>query len=269
VTLAKLFIFLWKDWMQERSYRLGFILQNVSMLLPLVMLYFTSRLLNSVDVAAIDRYGGNYVTFAFIGLVVTSYSFTGLRTFSASVRRAQVDGTLEVLLLTKVRLPTIIVGWSLFPFLRSTLQMMVFFVGGFLVLGLRLENANILSALLMLVLLVVTMASLGVIAAGATLLFKQGEPLTGLIVAASGILSGTLYPVTVLPGWLQAIGQILPQTHAIEAIRLAMLQRASLADLVPQLIFLLVFAVALGISAMLTFRYATYRARLEGSLAHY
>lgn len=267
--LAKLLVFLWKDWVQARSYRVAFILQNVSLLMPLLMLFFLSRLFNLVDVPAIDPYGGNYVTFAFIGLVVITYSFTGLRAFSAGVRQAQVAGTLEVLLLTRARLPTIIVGWAMYPFVLSTLHMIVFLAVGFMILGLRLENANPWSALLVLSVTVIVMASIGVIAGGFTLLFKRGEPFTGLLVAVSGILSGTVYPVSVLPGWLQAAGKILPQTHTIEAMRLALLQRASVADLASQLSVLIIFALVLMPLAVLAFRFATLRARRDGSLAHY
>lgn len=269
MTLAKPLAFLWKDWVQAKSYRLGFIVENASLLAPLLMLFFLGRLFNPVDVPAIHPYGGNYATFAFVGLVVMTYSFTGLRAFSTGVRQAQVAGTLEVLLLTKARLPTIIVGWSMFPFVQSTVHMVVTLVLGFLILGLQLDNANPLGALLVVLITVVVMASVGVIAAGFTLLFKQGEPFTGLLVAVSGLISGTLYPVSVLPGWLQGASQLLPQTHTIEAMRLALLRGASIADLSLQLMVLLLFALVLAPLAMMTFRYATYRARRDGTLAHY
>jgi ABC-2 type transport system permease protein len=233
------------------------------------MLFFMSRLFNSVDVPAIERYGGDYIAFSFVGLILITYSFTSLRSFASSLRIAQTTGTLEVLLVSRASLPTIIVGWSLFPFLEATLKMLLLLAAGFLILGLRLEDANLVGSLLVLVLTVVVMASLGIMSAGFTLVFKQGDPFTGLIVAASGILSGVMYPVSVLPNPLSVLANFLPHTYSIEAMRLAILKGYSVTDLAPQLVALLIFAAVLVPSSLLAFNYAMYRAKIDGSLAHY
>jgi len=147
--------------------------------------------------------------------------------------------------------------------------MLVYLAGGFLILGLQLENANLPGALLTLGLIVTIMGSLGIVAASFTLVFKQGDPFTAAIVVAAGMLSGTLYPVSVLPGWLQVVARLLPQTHAIEAMRMAVLQGHSLRDLAPQLGALAIYAVLLLPLALWAFNRAMHRAKIEGSLAHY
>ena len=97
--LSKSLAFIWQDWLQAKSYRAAFIFQHFSMVAPLVVLFLLGRVFNGVDVPAIERYGGSYVPFSFVGIVLTTYSFTALRSFSGGLRRAQVTGTLEVLLL--------------------------------------------------------------------------------------------------------------------------------------------------------------------------
>ena len=249
----KLLAFLWKDWVEARSYRMAFMVQNLSMLLPLIMLYFVGRMFNGVDLAVIDRYGGNYVTFALVGIVVTTYSATALRAFSTSMRKAQVNGTLEALLSTRASLPTIVLGWSLYPFMIATVSTTAFLVAGFLILGLPLGEADLASALLTLVLTVATMGSLGILAASFTLVFHQGDPFTGIVVMASGLLSGAVYPVTVLPEWLQEVARFLPQTHVIEAMRLSVLQGFSIRELAPEFGALTGFAVIFLPVALLVF----------------
>lgn len=267
--MAKLLAFLWKDWEQARSYRLSFSLQAVTLFLPLVGLYFMGRLFHRVEVPDLDRYGGNYAAFALVGVVVTSYSGTALRAFSTSLRTAQFTGTLEALLLTRASVATMVFGWSLYPFLRATLTMLVYLAGGFLVLGSGLDDADPATVLVTLVLTVIVMGSLGILAASFTLVFKQGDPFTGALVLASGMLSGTLYPVSVLPGWLQVVALLLPYTHAIEAMRLAALRGLSPLELAPQLGPLALYAALLVPLAAWTFSLALRRARVEGSLAHY
>jgi ABC-2 type transport system permease protein len=41
------------------------------------------------------------------------------------------------------------------------------------------------------------------------------------------VVSGVYYPVSVLPGWMQALSVISPATYALEGIRKAVLEGAS------------------------------------------
>lgn len=267
--LRKLYAFLWRDWQQARSYRLSFAMQTVGLAVPLVSLYFMGRLFNQVDVSPVDEYGGNYPAFALVGVIIVGYSGTALRSFTGALRSAQVTGTLEILVLTPTSLPTMMFGWSLYPFLRSTLFLFVAMFGGLFILGLSFAGANVISAVVTVLLTITVMGSLGIVAASFTLVFKQGDPFTAIIVLASGMLSGTLYPVGILPAWLQGVAQMLPQTHAIEAMRLAVLQGQTVPELAPRLGALAIYAAILVPIGIFTLRKAMHQARIDGSLAHY
>jgi ABC-2 type transport system permease protein len=267
--LRDLWILLWKDLQVTRSYRFAFIVQTASLVAPLALLVFINRALGQVDVPAISRYGGNYVSFMLLGVVVTTFSATSLSAFSRSLRAAQVTGTLEAMLFTRARLPVLLVGSSLYAFARESLRMAVYIGGGFLVLGLAMDNVNIAAAVTVFVTFLLVMISLGILAASFTLVFKQGDPVTMLLIAGSGFLSGVVYPVAVLPLWLQRLAQALPQTHAIEALRLSVLSNAGFSDIAPQLIVLGMFTVLLFPLALLAFSAAMDQARVDGSLAHF
>ena len=159
--LVKLLAFLAKDWEQARSYRLAFVLQFGGVGLTLVGLYFMNRLFRSAELEQIQQYGGDYVSFILVGLVVTLYSGTTLRAFAPSLRQAQVMGTLEVLLMTRARLSTIMFGWAIYPMIQATMSVIVFMVGGFLILDASFENANIIGALATVFFTLTVMISLG------------------------------------------------------------------------------------------------------------
>lgn len=252
-----------------RSYRFAFILQTVGLIAPLIVLVFMERTLGEVSVPSISSYGGNFVSFMLLGVVITTFSATSLNAFSRSLRTAQTTGTLEALLFTRARLPVLVIGISLYPFVREALRTIVYIIGGFLILGLTLDNVNVLPALTSFLLFVLVMLSMGLIAASFTLVFKQGDPVTLLLVAGAGFLSGVVYPVSVLPLWLQRSAQALPQTHAIEALRLSVLSNAGFSDISTQLIVLSVFAVLMFPLSLLAFATAMDKARSEGSLAHF
>src|SRR5207244_10643891 len=107
---------------------------------------------------------------------------------------------------------------------------------------------------------------LGLLAAAATMYLRKGEPI-GLLVSGLSILTaGVIYPTSVLPGWLRSIGGALPITHALEAVRRALLGGAGFAELAPTLAALAVFTVVLAPLGLLAFLFALRRARIDGSL---
>ncbi|MBI4219550.1 MAG: ABC transporter permease [Chloroflexi bacterium] len=267
--IHKLIAFLIKDYKEARSYRISFLMQSVGVVIPLAALFFMVRLFKNVEIDAVDRYGGDYIAFVLVGFVVTSYSATALRSFTHALRAAQASGTLEVLLLTRASLPTILSGWALYPFIRATLFLVAYLLVGFLIVGARFGNADAAAIAVALVLTGLVMASLGILAASFTLVFKQGDPATALVILAGGMLSGVMYPVAILPSWLVFVAQGLPQTHAIEAMRLAALQGKTIFELGPQLGALAVYAALLAPFAIWAFRAAMRQARIDGSLAQF
>ena len=261
--------FFLRDWQSAKSYRMSAILQAVGLFIPLIGLYFLNRTFNEVDVPAIQRFGGNYITWMLVGVILASFSGLALGLIVGPLRGAQIRGTLEVLLLTRASLPTIMLGWSVYPITRAVIAMVIGLTGGFIIAGISISGANIGGAVVVILAMIVIMGSIGLFAASFTLVFKQSDPFTAVFFLATGLLSGTVYPIEVLPGFLQAVGRLLPQTHAIEAMRLAILQGYSFSDLHTQFGVLAIYAAVLLPIGIITLNLAVRQAKIEGSLAHY
>lgn len=245
------------------------ILQVVGVFLPLIGLFFLNRTFDAVEVPAIQRFGGNYIAWMLIGVVLASFSGLALGMITGPLRGAQIRGTLEPLLLTRASLPTIMLGWTVYPLTRAFIGMAVYFVGGFTIIGISMEGANLGAAAVVVFLMLFIMGSIGLLSASFTLVFKQSNPITGLFFLASGFLSGTVYPLEVLPPFLRVVGRMLPQTHAIEAMRLAILQGYSFQDLHTQIGVLLVYGAVLLPLGLWSLNAAMRQAKIDGSLAHY
>jgi lipooligosaccharide transport system permease protein len=67
------------------------------------------------------------------------------------------------------------------------------------------------------------------------------------------LFSGSFYPLTIYPGWLQALIKALPLWHGISLIRSVMLGMISSA-LIPHILY---FAVMIGIGLFFTTRRLT------------
>src|SRR5262249_39461218 len=124
-------------------------------------------------------------------------------------------------------------------------------------------------ALTIMTLTITSTLVLGIFASGFIVLFKQGDPVTNAISGLSWLLSGVLYPREILPLWVQKAASFLPMTHTLESMRLALLTGATALELDGSIVYLGAFS-AIGIPvAVMWFRWAVGRARIQGSLARY
>jgi ABC-2 type transport system permease protein len=55
------------------------------------------------------------------------------------------------------------------------------------------------------------------------LLFTRGNPAKWILLGLSGLVGGMIYPVSILPQYLQATARLIPITYALEGMRAALL----------------------------------------------
>jgi ABC-2 type transport system permease protein len=132
-----------------------------------------------------------------------------------------------------------------------------------------IRAANWPGALIVLAASILAFAGLGIISTSYLLLFKRGNPGRWLIVGASGLLGGMMYPVSVLPVPLQWLSKLIPVTYSLEGMRKALLAGAGLAQLWPSVRVLLLFSVILLPLSSVIFAWALRRTKITGTLTHF
>jgi ABC-2 type transport system permease protein len=80
------------------------------------------------------------------------------------------------------------------------------------------------------------------------------------------VVSGVYYPVDVMPGWMQAIATISPATYALEGLRAALLDGASLGEIQGDLWPLLVIGAVMVPAGLAVFRAGERYAKRHGKL---
>jgi ABC-2 type transport system permease protein len=267
--VSKALAFILRDLRIQRSYRLIFLIELVYLFLGIVPYYFLARFIGPSVGGTLAQYGGNYFSFALIGIVLQQYFTAPLTLFSRQIRESQLNGTLESLLSTQTPLSSVIVFSALYPFVWATMNVVIYVVVGMAAFGLRFGEANWFGAALVLIFSLLVFCGIGILSASFILVFKRGDPLTLLIGAISWIFAGVLYPVSVLPSWLRGISALLPVRYAIDGMRGALLQNASWTELWMSLGPLALFAALTVPLGLVTFHYAHRWVRITGSLADY
>ncbi len=268
MALRKAWAFVQKDFLEETSYRLSFALQLAGMVFSVLTFFFVSKLFGQAATPYLQSYGGDYFSFVLVGLAFSRYVGVSLQSFSAMITQAQTTGTLEALFLTETSTEIIVLGSSLYRFLWVSLSVALYLGMGVL-LGADLRRANLLSGVIVLLLTVICFSAFGIFSASFVVIFKRGDPITGILRGILDVFGGTYYPIDVLPGWLQVFSYFLPITYSLRAMRHALLNGYSIVELAPDLGVLLLFTVILLPLSLLSFNYAVKRAKAEGSLSHY
>lgn len=268
-TLLKLWAFIKRDFRQTVSYRLNFIFSILGVFFSCVTFFFLSRLVEGRQIPSLAAYGGEYFSFVLVGIAFSSFLSVGLQSLADSISRAQTTGTLEALLVTPTNMTTVIFSSSLFAFLFAAVRVLVYFAFGILIFGVTFPHANIPLALGVFALSTAAFTAMGMISASFVMVFKQGNPAGWIFGGVSTLFGGVIFPVDILPRWLQPVSSLLPLTHALEAMRRTLLTGEGLSELWRPILTLALFTAALIPIGVLSFWLAVRWAKKTGSLVQY
>jgi len=266
---SKMYAFIKRDVTIATSYKLSFFLRFFGMFFSVLVFYFIDKLFGAATTPYLTDYGGDYFSFVLIGIAFTSFLWAGLKSFSKVIRRGQMMGTLEAMLITPTRISTIILFSSIWSFIATSITALLYLAIGGLFFGVDLGNVNIISATIVLGLTIIAFSSFGILSASFIMIYKEGDPINWLFSSSSSLLGGVFFPVEVMPEWLQSVSKILPITYSLDAMRLAILKGYSPSALTHDILPLIGFSAIVMPLAIVSFYLAVNKAKMNGSLTHY
>jgi ABC-2 type transport system permease protein len=269
LTLRKLALLFRRDLAVARSYRVAFLIEIFQALFGAAGFYFLSQFVQSPSLQKSLPPGTTYFSFALVGIAFFDYLSVGLITFDESLQEARQNGTLENLLVTQTSLTVILAGSGLYPFALMSLRTGIYIAWGAILFGFPLRGANWPGAVLVLAASVLAFSGLGILSASYLLVFKRGNPVNWAVLGLSSVVGGMMYPISVLPVWLQYVARLTPVTYSLEGMRAAILGHASLRELLPSIGALLLFAAVLLPVSFAVFSWALRRTKITGTLTHF
>ena len=267
-TLRNLLLFFERDVRIARTYRGPFVLELLEALFGAALFYYVARFVDSPQLRQALPQGTSYFAYSLVGFVFFDYLNAALDTFDRSILEARDAGTLEPLLTTQVSLTTILIGSAIYPFVVTTLRIAIYLAWGAFLFDFPLRAANWLTVIVVLLASLLAFSGLGILSAAYLLLFKRGNPAKWLILGVSSVVGGMLFPVSILPDWLQVIAHLNPITYALDAMRAALLDDATVLSIARPVLILLFFAVILLPVSLATFNWALLRTKVTGTLTH-
>ncbi len=210
----------------------------------------------------------NIVVYEILGGAVWMTSWVVVDDVGVALRDEQVKGTLEQNFLAPVKRFTLLIGISLTDIVITTAIFLIV-VGATVAVVMPSGFLSIIPAFLTLLIGLVPLFGIGFLFAGFVVKFKEPYPFTQLINLIFATLTGTYYPVSFLPYWVQLLSGALPQTYVIEDMRRIVLADQTLVSLYGSVFVLLSLALAYPILGYAVFRQIEKRASVTGEFSKY
>lgn len=269
--LEKVRAFVIRDFKTWWTYRLWVLLDIAGALTSVATYYFVSKIVNPTALVNAG-YTADFLTFTVIGISFQHYVWSSVSGLSEAIRDEQYDGTMETILSSRTSFRVFLLGESVFRFLVGSYFLIASLVMG-LIIGAKfnLTLGSALATAILTVLLIASHMVVGVLGAGAILKLKQGDPIVWAFTWLTQLFSGVLYPLGLLPGYLQWVGAVFPLTFSLDGLRRCLMNGEDLTSIaiLGDAAKLVVFIVVMLPVSLWVFKVAYDSTRREGALGQY
>jgi ABC-2 type transport system permease protein len=264
---AKIAAIIVRDIRVTLSYPGNFALTWASIFVEVVIAWYISQLIPPSSKFSSSGAVVPYFQYLAINGAFVRFQTAALSSFAEAIRDGQLTGTLEMVMATPTRLPTLILSSGLWSFTLTGLQTAVY-IAVATAFGLNLSHVNVPTALVFLVLTVAAISPIGILAAALAMVIKKTGPVEWISNSSAQLFGGVYLPLASLPAGLQIVGWLLPITHALNGFRGAA-SGLSLSATLGDAIWLVVEAILMMPISLWLFGAAVRRARVDGTLAMY
>jgi ABC-2 type transport system permease protein len=210
----------------------------------------------------------NVLIYELLGSAVWMVSWVVVEDVGVALRDEQMKGTLEQNFLAPVSRVTLLIGLSLTDIV-ITAGIFAIVVGVSVAVALPSAFSSLLEAYLALLVGLIPLFGIGFLFAGFVVRFKEPYIFTQIVNLLFATLTGTYYPVTLLPYWVQLLSGTLPQTYVIDDMRKIVLANQTLVSLYGSIFILLALAVAYPTLGYAIFKHIEKRAGVTGEFSKY
>jgi ABC-2 type transport system permease protein len=203
---------------------------------------------------------GNSSSFQFLapGFMALTVVFGALSGVGFAISREREQGTMDGLLVSPIPATSVIAGKILSQTVRGMIQGFLILALAMVVFGVRIYGSPIIMVFVML-LGVASFVGVGIILTSIAPEQETAQMLVILLQFPMMFLSGIIFPISQLPGWMQWIGRAMPLYYAADALRKVMILNAGLNMIGSDLVILVAYSIFTMFAAVPVFKRAMTR----------
>ncbi len=201
--------------------------------------------------------------YVIIGNMIQSIAISSLYSSAGVSGTEKHTGTLEPIMSSPAKLFYVFLGKSIFPILMGFVSVGISMCYAAFIFGVDFGSANLGLMALICVLTCFSLSGMGLALASFGIYLRSSAIIANVFGYIGLLLCGVNFPVSYLPGWLQAFSYAMPLTYSVDAARSAMEGVSLDSVLFPLGMAALLGIVYLGI-AWIMFSYFERRSRIDG-----
>ena len=217
-------------------------------------------LLEPISIEQVPLISGTSTTFQFLapGFMALTVVFGALSGVGFAISREREQGTMDGLLVSPITRRAVIFGKVLSQTVRGLIQAFLILGLSMVIFGVRIYGSPLLMLLTML-LGVASFVGVGIILTSFAPEQETAQMMVILLQFPMMFLSGIIFPVSSLPGWMQWIGKAMPLYYAADALRKVVILNAGLDVIGIDLMILVAYALVTLTAAVPIFERAMTR----------
>lgn len=204
------------------------------------------------------------VRYVVIGNVVQSMAATTLYAVSDLPGTEKHVGTLSPLMQTPANLFCVFLGMSILNIVAGLISSTLSLGYAQFVFGIDLTMANFLSVAVIVLLTVLSLTGFGMMIGSVGLRLRTSSIIANIVSYIGLLICGVNFPLSYLPGWVQAVASVFPLTYGVEAMRGAV-DGVSIMEVGGDLLTMVVLGLIYFIISLAMFRMFEKLARNNGS----
>lgn len=212
--------------------------------------------------------GANVPGFLLVGMVGMITWTSTIWASGYAIEMERQEGTAGALFLSPASRVAVVAGYGLGSFIWLAPSFLVVLVLGFAT-GAQLHIADPLAVLGAVLALLAGSLACGFAFAGLFVLSRRGNLLANFLQTPIYLLAGFIVPRSALPDWLRPLSDLIPASHAVDALRASSLLGAGLASTLPEIVLALATSALFALIGIVGLRRVEHVAKRSGVLDLY
>lgn len=251
------------------SYKLNIIGELFFSFVLVFMLFYIASVFENSKSDFLEKYNHNYFLFLLSGLMVFLFLTRVFSSIVYFVSSAQTLGYFESFFVSKTSPVIIILASSAFPILQGYLRLLFIFIFAIIFDPNSLTFLNLFQIFSILLLSIIPFVGIGLIVTSIVIIYKRATFVSSIFLLGCAAFSGVIFPIDVLPSYLQKLSIIFPSSFSLDLVRGVIIEEKYLIDMLKDffgIIVLSFFYLILGIFAV---QISIIKAKKNGTIGHY
>lgn len=259
-----------RDFLVDYSYKISFFSQFLGIFLTATSFFFISKTFPQSDSVHLEPFNYNYFVFAAIGIAILDIVATLMRALTTTLREAQSFGYIEILFISKINPGYLFLCSAIYPLIKGIFKF-IFYIFLIQFFGSQtLMFSSIIISLLLVLIMIIPFLALSFLSLSFILYFKQSNPINFIINTLVSIFSGIIYPVTVMPVFMQNISNFIPLTIQLNSARDVLINNSLNEYIFSSLFFIHIFcSLIFLLICMYIFHFTIYIVKKKGTIGAY